>query len=91
MVLVPESVFQAEMTIEGILQASRQIPTRANLAIVGVTMLSMADAFWMATKNNEQRSIDRGQTCPHCGKELEALDLEFCHWCTEPLEPVEEK
>ncbi|QAU12827.1 zinc ribbon domain-containing protein [Halorubrum sp. BOL3-1] len=23
-------------------------------------------------------------TCPHCGKETDA-DLDFCHWCTEPL------
>jgi len=23
-------------------------------------------------------------TCPNCGKEIDA-DLEFCHWCTEPL------
>ncbi|WP_144924115.1 zinc ribbon domain-containing protein [Halorubrum salsamenti] len=22
--------------------------------------------------------------CPHCGKETDA-DLDFCHWCTEPL------
>ncbi|WP_096390703.1 DUF7575 domain-containing protein [Halopenitus persicus] len=23
-------------------------------------------------------------TCPHCGKETDA-ELDFCHWCTEPL------
>jgi hypothetical protein len=23
-------------------------------------------------------------SCPHCGKEVDA-DLDFCHWCTEPL------
>ena len=23
-------------------------------------------------------------TCPNCGKEVDA-DLDFCHWCTEPL------
>ncbi|OYR79611.1 hypothetical protein DJ71_16250, partial [Halorubrum sp. E3] len=23
-------------------------------------------------------------TCPSCGKEVDA-DLDFCHWCTEPL------
>ncbi|WP_128904158.1 zinc ribbon domain-containing protein [Halorubrum amylolyticum] len=30
---------------------------------------------------------DAGPTeveCPHCGKETDA-DLDFCHWCTEPL------
>ncbi|WP_255191078.1 zinc ribbon domain-containing protein [Natronobeatus ordinarius] len=27
-----------------------------------------------------------GASCPYCGKELDE-DLEFCHWCTEPLVP----
>ncbi|ELY71418.1 zinc ribbon domain-containing protein [Natrinema versiforme] len=29
-----------------------------------------------------------GPTCPECGKEIDA-DLEFCHWCTTRLEPVD--
>ena len=29
-----------------------------------------------------------GPTCPECGKELDD-DLEFCHWCTTRLEPVD--
>ncbi|QFU82880.1 zinc ribbon domain-containing protein [Natronorubrum aibiense] len=33
------------------------------------------------------RSSD-GPSCPQCGKELDD-DLEFCHWCTTRLEPVE--
>ncbi|WP_280537465.1 zinc ribbon domain-containing protein [Halopenitus sp. POP-27] len=28
-------------------------------------------------------------TCPHCGKETDA-ELDFCHWCTEPLPAAEE-
>jgi len=27
-------------------------------------------------------------TCPHCGEETDA-ELDFCHWCTEPLDPSE--
>ena len=29
-----------------------------------------------------------GPSCPQCGKELDE-DLEFCHWCTTRLEPIE--
>lgn len=90
MVLIPESVFQAELTMQGLLQASQNVPTRANLAIAGVTALSMADAYWMATKGNKARAVEQGRSCPHCGKELENMELEFCHWCTEPIEPVED-
>ncbi|MFC7232745.1 zinc ribbon domain-containing protein [Saliphagus sp. GCM10025308] len=34
------------------------------------------------------RDDDEGPTCPHCGRPLDT-DLEFCHWCTTRLEPVE--
>ncbi|GAB3701742.1 DUF6677 family protein [Halorubrum pallidum] len=36
---------------------------------------------------------DEGPTdveCPHCGKETDA-DLDFCHWCTEPLPWADEE
>jgi hypothetical protein len=28
---------------------------------------------------------DDQETCPHCGQEVDP-ELDFCHWCTEPLE-----
>ncbi|MFA9515800.1 zinc ribbon domain-containing protein [Halopenitus sp. H-Gu1] len=28
--------------------------------------------------------------CPHCGKETDA-ELDFCHWCTEPLSTIDEE
>ncbi|MFC6615277.1 hypothetical protein ACFQAS_09995 [Halopenitus salinus] len=28
--------------------------------------------------------------CPHCGKETDA-ELDFCHWCTEPLPGPDEE
>lgn len=28
---------------------------------------------------------DEELTCPHCGQEVDP-ELDFCHWCTEPLE-----
>jgi hypothetical protein len=90
LLFIPDSVFQAEMTIQGLLRASRQVPPQANLALLGVTALSMADAYWMATKDNRRRAMQRGETCPHCGKEIEDPELDFCHWCTEPLDTLEE-
>ncbi|ELY44363.1 zinc ribbon domain-containing protein [Natronorubrum sulfidifaciens] len=36
------------------------------------------------TSNND----GDGPSCPQCGKELDD-DLEFCHWCTTRLEPLE--
>jgi predicted amidophosphoribosyltransferase len=35
--------------------------------------------------------MEQGETCPHCGKELGDIEVEFCHWCTEPLEAGEEQ
>ncbi|MDG5821206.1 zinc ribbon domain-containing protein [Natronococcus sp. A-GB7] len=32
---------------------------------------------------------DAAPSCPHCGKELDP-ELEFCHWCTTPLEAGED-
>jgi len=26
------------------------------------------------------------QSCPHCGKDLEDTELDFCQWCAEPLD-----
>ncbi|GAB3672735.1 DUF7575 domain-containing protein [Halopiger thermotolerans] len=28
---------------------------------------------------------DESISCPHCGKDLDP-DLEFCHWCTKPID-----
>jgi len=90
LLLIPPEVFEAELTLEGLLAASEAVPPAANFAILGVTAMSMADAYWMASKGNQQRAMERGETCPHCGKEIDDLELEFCHWCTEPLDTLEE-
>jgi len=72
------------LSLDALLAASRNIPFEASLALLAITMLSMADAFWMATRENAEAEIVEGDKCPHCGKELED-ELDFCHWCTTEL------
>ncbi|WP_293028551.1 zinc ribbon domain-containing protein [Natronococcus sp.] len=65
-----------------------------------VVALSVVDAYLIArTPATEGESTassadgestvpstdDDAPSCPHCGKELDP-DLEFCHWCTTPLD-----
>jgi type III secretory pathway component EscS len=54
------------------------------LALASVTVFSTLDAYWLASRQNHDRSSDEPR-CPHCGNEVDA-DLEFCHWCTQPIE-----
>jgi len=77
------------LSLEALLAASRSVPLEASVALLAITMLSMADAFWMATRENAEAEVVEGASCPHCGKELED-DLDFCHWCTTRLEQPSE-
>jgi len=72
------------LSLDAVVAASQNIPFEASIALLAITMLSMADAFWMATRENAEAEVVEGEACPHCGKELEA-DLDFCHWCTTEL------
>jgi len=77
------------ITVEGLVTVSQNVPLEASLALFAITALSMADAFWMATRGNTEAEVVEGMQCPNCGKELEG-DLDFCHWCTTRLDgPVE--
>lgn len=54
------------------------------LALASVTVFSTLDAYWLASRRNYYADPDEPR-CPHCGNEVDA-DLEFCHWCTRPIE-----
>lgn len=78
------------LSVEALVAVSGNIPLEASVALFLITALSMADAFYMATRGNTETEIVEGAKCPHCGKELED-DLDFCHWCTTKLDqPVED-
>ena len=90
--LVGDSVsapLESGVTVDSVLAALQSIPLEANLALLAITILSMADAYWMATRENAVTDIVEGAKCPNCGKELDD-DIDFCHWCTTELEgPVD--
>ncbi|SFS02057.1 hypothetical protein SAMN05216559_2591 [Halomicrobium zhouii] len=90
--LVPVPPMPAEVTVTSVLEASQmaaeQVDAPSRLALFAITALSMADAYWIATRGNRQAATDEGVSCPHCGREVDE-DLEFCHWCTTRLEPLE--
>lgn len=79
---VPEGLVDGATSFDDALALSAQLPTDAQIALFVVITFSAADAYWQA--NQTKRRAD-GHRCPNCGHELDDLDLDFCHWCTEPL------
>lgn len=82
--LIGEGDVPSEFTLDSLLAAARGLPIEASVAMLVITGLSMADAYWMATRENESVAVEDGQQCPNCGKELDD-DIDFCHWCTTEL------
>ena len=84
--LIPDGAVPQGLSVEALVTAAEQIPPEAALALVSITFFSMVDAYWVAKRRNAQSAVMEGTTCPHCGKDVDP-DLDFCHWCTERLEP----
>ncbi|MFB6224067.1 MAG: DUF6677 family protein [Haloarcula sp.] len=78
----------SELTVDAITAAYQTRPTEVTIASVVITTLNVVDAYWVAVNENETQEIEAGTTCPSCGKELDQ-DIDFCHWCTTQLDPVE--
>ncbi|WP_246308400.1 zinc ribbon domain-containing protein [Halosimplex rubrum] len=83
---VPESFGWSELVA-----AAENVTPEAALALAAITVFSMVDAYWMAKRQNTETEpeVDEGTTCPNCGRDVDP-DLEFCHWCTERLNPESE-
>lgn len=77
------------------------LPLEVVLPLLVLSLLSAVDAYAVARKQatatataaaggepggavGDERS-DEELTCPHCGQEVDP-ELDFCHWCTEPLD-----
>lgn len=75
-------------------------PTRETLVAVApmliVVGLNILDAYLLARMRHTGAAVSASGhssdadeadeiACPHCGKALDP-DLEFCHWCTRPVE-----
>lgn len=76
-------IFVPESTVQALVENGTR-PALAEIApILAIQVLSVVDAYRVALKRN----VMAGETpCPHCGRPLDE-DLQFCHWCTTPLEP----
>ena len=70
-----------------LLTSLSSLPPEAALALGSVTLFSTLDAYWLASRYNERvrAAADGTAKCPHCGREVDT-DLDFCHWCTEPID-----
>lgn len=88
-ILVPTAAMPATLSAEAVfdawMQVSETVPVENQVALLAVSTLSMADAYWMANRGNKRAAMVEGTTCPYCGNELDE-DLSFCHWCTTELE-----
>ena len=73
--------------VERTLGALAALPPGAALALGSITLFSTLDAYWLASRTNERsRTVEDGTAnCPHCGREVD-VTLDFCHWCTEPID-----
>jgi hypothetical protein len=83
MLLLPADAFPDTLSVNAYVAAAAAIPLHVSLAIVALSALSVADAFYLARRSAAPAPTSNGGTlsCPNCGKELDA-DLDFCHWCT---------
>jgi TM2 domain-containing membrane protein YozV len=77
-----------QLSMDGLSSAYQSRPTEVTIGSVVITTLNVVDAYWVAVNQNQTKEIEAGTTCPNCGKELDE-DIDFCHWCTAQLEPVE--
>ena len=85
MLLLPDDAFPETLSVDAYVAAAAAIPLHVSLAIVVLSVLSVADAYYLARRSaapaSTQTPGDGTRNCPNCGKELDA-DLDFCHWCT---------
>ncbi|MFC7134121.1 MULTISPECIES: zinc ribbon domain-containing protein [Salinibaculum] len=94
--LIPPDAVPSTLSLDALVDAGQAVPLPVSLAILTLTFLSMADAYWLARRTAEDvqtgtqgpattTTDSETQTCPNCGKELDD-DLDFCHWCTTELQ-----
>lgn len=89
--LIPPSAVPETVTLDSLSQMASTLPLTTTLALGVVTGASTVDAYWQASRANERhRQEAAGTTCPDCGRDVDE-DLDFCHWCTAPLRPTNDR
>jgi len=75
------------------------VPTEVYGPMFVIIGFSVIDALLVAfldqreaqlTPGVDAESDDDGVSCPHCGRSTDP-ELDFCTWCTEPLQPPENR
>lgn len=76
------------------------LPLEVVLPLLVLSVLSALDAYAVARKQTTAASEQAPESqagavavdgageevsCPHCGRDVDP-ELDFCHWCTEPLD-----
>lgn len=79
--LVPSEARPTELSWDAMVAAGQQIPTGVVAVVFGITILSMVDAYLLATRTTASSDDPDVDSCPVCGKQLDP-ELSFCHWCT---------
>ena len=87
--LVPPEAQPESFSMEALTASAQALPLEVTLALMSVRLFGMIDAYWLAKRTNTESAVAEGTTCPNCGKDLDD-DLDFCHWCTEPLPGAED-
>ena len=90
--LIPEAAVPTELSVDALLAARSSIPGRVALFTLGISALSVVDAYRIASQSDDESATQADAdtvSCPNCGKELDE-DLDFCHWCTTRLDDPEE-
>ncbi len=88
--LVPQGARDVALSLDGVQNMWAAVPLEVKVSIVAVTLLSVADAYWLAVTARREATASPTTSCPNCGKELDE-DIDFCHWCTTRLdEPLAE-
>ena len=85
---VPDS---GGLSLDAVMNASRALPMEASVAIFVLFALNTVDAYRLArqgTRSEKAVATDGERQCPNCGRETDA-DLDFCQWCTEPVDTGE--
>jgi hypothetical protein len=83
--LIPD-LFSAT-SFDELLTVTDDASMAVNAALAGVSALCIVDAYLMALSLNATQTQPGTEMTvrPHSGNELDE-DLDFCHWCTTPIE-----
>ncbi len=85
-----QELVSAESTMDALALATTELDIFGQFALSFVVFFAAVDAGFRALgfpPGSNQASGDV-PACPECGREVDP-ELDFCHWCTTRLEPLE--